>query len=140
MTEPGLAIAHVVLSLDVGGLERVVATLAGAQHVAGDRVGVYCLDRAGALAGPLPQAGIAVHTVGRNARGFDPAAVWRLARLLRADGVRIIHCHNYGALVYGALAARLVRGARVVYTVHGAVTSSRRSTARFLKLGIVNEV
>jgi glycosyltransferase involved in cell wall biosynthesis len=140
MKEPGLAIAHVVLSLDVGGLERVVATLAGAQHAAGNRVGVYCLDRAGTLAGPLPQAGVSVHTVGRSARGFDPAAVLRLARMLRTDGVRIIHCHNYGALVYGALAARLVRGARVVYTVHGAVTSSRRSTARFLKLGIVHEV
>lgn len=140
MKSPGLSIAHVVLSLDVGGLERVVATLATAQHAAGNRVAVYCLDRAGALAGPLPQAGIAVHTVGRSARGFDPAAVLRLARMLRADGVHIVHCHNYGALVYGALAARLVRGARVVYTVHGAVTSSRRSTARFLKLGIVHEV
>ena len=68
MKEPGLDIAHVVLSLDVGGLERVVATLAGAQHSAGSRVGVYCLDRAGALAGPLPPAGVLVHTVGRSAR------------------------------------------------------------------------
>lgn len=140
MKEPGLAIAHVVLSLDVGGLERVVATLAGAQRAAGNRVGVYCLDRAGALAAPLPPAGVPVHTVGRSARGFDPAAVLRLARMLRAAGVRVVHCHNHGALVYGALAARLVPGARVVYTVHGAVTSSRRSTARFLKLGIVDEV
>jgi len=140
MHEPGHAIAHVVLSLDVGGLERVVATLAQAQHQSGRRVSVCCLDRAGALAEALPPAGVAVHTVGRSARGFDPAAVLRLARLLRADGARIVHCHNYGALVYGALAARLVRGARVVYTVHGAVTSSRRSTARFLKLGIVHEV
>ncbi len=140
MHEPGLAIAHVVLSLDVGGLERVVATLAGAQHAAGQRVSVYCLDRAGVLADPLPRAGVAVHAVGRSARGFDPGAVLRLARLLRAADVRIVHCHNHGALVYGALAARFVRGARVVYTVHGAVTSARRSTARFLKLGIVHEV
>ena len=56
MHEPGHAIAHVVLSLDVGGLERVVATLAQAQHQSGRRVSVCCLDRAGALAEALPPA------------------------------------------------------------------------------------
>jgi glycosyltransferase involved in cell wall biosynthesis len=142
MTPPatGLAIGHVVLSLDVGGLERVVATLSRAQHDAGDRVTVYCLDRDGALAASLPGAGVPVHTVRRSGRGFDASAVLRLARMLRADGVKVVHCHNHGALVYGALAARLVSGARVVYTIHGAITSARRSTARFLKLGLVHEV
>jgi glycosyltransferase involved in cell wall biosynthesis len=136
----GLAIGHVVLSLDVGGLESVVATLAGAQRRAGDRVSVYCLDRDGVLAATLPGAGVPVRVVHRKQRGFDAAAVLRLARMLRADGVQLVHCHNHGALVYGALAARLVRGARVVYTIHGAITSARRSTARFLKLGVVQEV
>ena len=101
---------------------------------------VYCLDRPGALGEPLPGAGIPIHTVRRRARGFDASAVLRLARMLRADGVGIVHCHNHGALVYGALAARLARCARVVYTVHGAKTSQRRATARFLKLGLVHEV
>lgn len=136
----GLTIGHVVLSLDVGGLERVVATLARAQREAGARVSVYCLDRPGALAAPLPDAGVPVHTVGRGGRGFDLGAMLRLARLLRADRVRVVHCHNHGALVYGALAARLVPGTRVVYTVHGAITSARRSTARFLGLGLVHDV
>ena len=142
MKEPGtgLVIGHVVLSLDVGGLERVVATLARAQREAGARVSVYCLDRPGALAGPLPSAGVPVHTVGRGGRGFDVGAMLRLARMLRADGVGVIHCHNHGALVYGALAARLVPGTRVVYTVHGAITSARRSTSRFLRLGLVRDV
>jgi glycosyltransferase involved in cell wall biosynthesis len=142
MKEPGtgLVIGHVVLSLDVGGLERVVATLARAQREAGARVSVYCLDRAGALAGPLPAAGVPVHTVGRGGRGFDVGAMLRLARMLRADGVRVVHCHNHGALVSGALAARLVPGTRVVYTVHGAITSARRSTSRFLRLGLVHDV
>jgi glycosyltransferase involved in cell wall biosynthesis len=139
METDGVVIAHVVLSLDVGGLERVVATLARAQREAGNRVSVYCLDRAGILSAPLPDAGVAVHTVGRSARGFDAAAVLRLARMLSADGSRVIHCHNYGALLYGALAARLVRGTRVVYTAHGAITSARRSTARLQKLGLMHE-
>jgi glycosyltransferase involved in cell wall biosynthesis len=133
-----LAIGHVVPHFDVGGLQRVVATLARARQEAGDRVIVYCLDRAGSLAAPLPGAGIPVHTVRRSQRGFDPAAVLRLARMLRADGVRVVHCHNYTALLYGAIAARLVRGARVVYTIHG--WSTRRSMARFLNLGLIDEV
>ena len=136
----GLTIGHVVLSLDVGGLERVVANLARAQHDRGERVVVYCLDRAGVLSEPLPQAGVPVHTVRRRAPGFDAGAVLRLARMLRADGVGVVHCHNHGALVYGALAARLAPGTRVVYTVHGAKTSQRRATGRFLKLGLVHEV
>lgn len=134
------AIGHVVLSLDVGGLERVVATLAKAQRAAGARVFVYALDRAGALAEPLPAAGVPVRTVGRSQYGFDPGAVMRLARMLRKDGVRIVHGHNYGAVWYGALAARLMRGTRVIYTIHGAVTSARRSTSRLLHLGLVNDV
>lgn len=142
MTLPAapFTIGHVVLSLDVGGLERVVATLAGAQHRAGARVIVYCLDRAGDLAEPLPEAGIPVHVVGRGGRGFDASALLRLARRLRADGVGVVHCHNHGALVYGALAARMARGPRVVYTVHGAKTSGRRATRRFMRLGLVHEV
>lgn len=136
----GLTIGHVVLSLDVGGLERVVATLAAAQHTAGSRVFVYCLDRTGALAEPLPPAGIPVRLARRRARGFDPAAVWRLALMLRSDGVNVVHCHNHGALVYGALAARLAGCPRVVYTVHGAKTSQRKATGRFQQLGLVREI
>jgi len=134
------AVAHIVLSLDVGGLERVVASLAITQHKGGQGVIVVGLDRAGALAASLPGDEIPVHVVGRRRSGFDPAAVLRLAALLRRNRIRIVHCHNYGALVYGALAARLVRGVRVVYSVHGAITSARTDTARFLKLGLVHAV
>lgn len=138
---PPLTIGHVVLSLDVGGLERVVATLARAQHDAGARVTVYCLDHPGDLATPLPAAGIPVHAVRRRGRsGLDAGAVLRLSRMLRAEGVSVVHCHNHGALLYGAMAARLAKLSRVVYTVHGAKTSGRRATARLQKLGLVREV
>jgi glycosyltransferase involved in cell wall biosynthesis len=136
----GPTVGHVVMSLDVGGLERVVATLSRAQHQAGARVVVYCIDRPGALAAPLIAAGVPVHCVRRRPRGFDAGTVVRLARMLRADGVSLAHCHNHGALVYGALAARLAGCARVVYTVHGANASGRRTTAHFQRLGLLREV
>jgi glycosyltransferase involved in cell wall biosynthesis len=135
-----LAVGHVVLSLDVGGLERVVATLARAQHEAGARVVVYCLDGAGVLAQPLPAAGVPVRVVHRRARGIDARAVLRLARMLRRDAVTIVHCHNHAAMVYGALAARLAARPRVVYTVHGARTSARRATGRWQRMGLLREV
>ena len=50
------------------------------------------------------------------------------------------HCHNYGALVYGSLAARLGTRAGVVYTIHGAQTSARRATRRFQRLRLVDRV
>jgi glycosyltransferase involved in cell wall biosynthesis len=63
-----------------------------------------------------------------------------MARALREDGVDIVHCHNYGPLVYGALSARMSAQRGVVYTAHGAKTSARRATRRFQRLGLVGPI
>jgi len=132
-------VGHVVQSLEIGGLERVVATLAG-RSGARYTGPVYCLDRDGFLAGALRERGVAVHTVARSPRGFDPAALWRLAGRMRRDRLDIVHCHNYAALVYGALAALVAGNLPVVYTIHGAKTSRRRATRVFQRLRLADVV
>lgn len=112
-----LSVVHVVASLDVGGLERVVLDLV--THADRTRVNprVVCLEHAGALAPRFTAAGIPVDclppTSGMTGR------ILRLARLLRDVGADIMHAHNVKAHLHGALAARLAGVPVSVSTKHG---------------------
>ncbi len=128
-------IAHVVLSLDPGGTERLVIDLARrCAQTYGTRV--YCLDRRGEWADELDRARIPVHVVGRRP-GLDLRVAWRLRQLTAQHGVRVLHCHQYTPFVYGALSSLPRRAVRVVFTEHGRLsdappTPRRRRANRFL--------
>ena len=59
-------IVHVVESLDVGGLERVVLSLADWQRSRGDRSDIVCLFHEGALAAQSRAAGIPVSSINKK--------------------------------------------------------------------------
>jgi glycosyltransferase involved in cell wall biosynthesis len=112
-----LTVVHVVASLDVGGLERVVLDLV--THADRTRITprVVCLEHPGALAPRFVAAGIPVDclapTVGMTRR------ILRLARFLRETGADVMHAHNVKAHLHGALAARLAGVPVSVSTKHG---------------------
>lgn len=138
MKRPG-TVAHLVQNLDVGGLERVVINLMTGTDPARYRALLYTLGPGGALADGVERRGFAVRRLAK-AKGLDHRLFLRLARCLRADGVRVVHSHNYSPLVYGAVAGRLARVSGHVYTAHGAKTASRRETRRFQRLGLVDDI
>jgi glycosyltransferase involved in cell wall biosynthesis len=109
-------VMQVVLSLRVGGLERVVVDLVN--HARDEfRFVVCCLEEPGAWAGEiLPSRGkvVALH----KKPGVDWRMFWKIARLARAENVQVIHTHNSTAHLYGAIAARFAR-AKVLHTEHG---------------------
>ncbi|MGK3998152.1 glycosyltransferase family 4 protein [Sorangium sp. So ce1024] len=120
-------IAHVVLSLNVGGLERVVLRLL--ERTARDRFApiVCALQEPGALAEELARLDVPLVVIPRKP-GLDPGLPVRLSAWLRREGIRLVHTHNPGPHLYGALAARLARaaglpggggGPRVIHTKHG---------------------
>ncbi|WP_437278635.1 glycosyltransferase [Sorangium sp. So ce375] len=119
-------VAHVVLSLNVGGLERVVLRLL--DRMARDRFApvVCALEEPGALAEELARLGVPLVVIPRGP-GLDPGLPVRLAAWLRREGIRLVHTHNPGPHLYGALAAGFARaaallggaGPRVVHTKHG---------------------
>lgn len=117
-------ICHVVLSLDVGGLERVVLRLLSRLDRSRWTPVVVALDEPGALAGGLGRLGIPLRVMGRGA-GLDADLAVRLSALLRQEGARLVHTHNTAAHLYGSIAAHLARGRdegrgpRVVHTKHG---------------------
>lgn len=129
-----LSVAHVVLSLEPGGTEKLVLDLA-ARCSRSSATRVFCLDRAGDWASELTSTDVPVHVVGRRP-GLDWGVAWRLRRLSAAHRVDVLHCHQYTPFVYGAIAALMRPGLRVVFTEHGRLSdappSGRRTAANKL--------
>ncbi len=140
MAMPGgdaLRVTHVVLSLDVGGLERVVLDLVRRGRSLGQRPAVICLERRGELAGDAEAAGAEVICLGKPP-GIRPEVVGRIAVALRGLGPGAIHTHQIAALFYAGPAARLLGSRSIVHTEHGdhlarCVGPSARARARLLR-------
>jgi L-malate glycosyltransferase len=67
---------------------------------------------------------------------FNPLGIFRLAKLLRQSGVKIVHSHGYKSDVMGLIAARL-SGVRVISTPHGWSRGTDKKLAAFETLGRV---
>jgi glycosyltransferase involved in cell wall biosynthesis len=107
---------QVVLSLRVGGLERVVVDLVN--HASDEfRFVVCCLEEPGPWAGEIPPAKGKVVALNKKA-GVDWRLIWKIASLAREERIDVIHTHNSTAHFYGSVAARFTR-ARVLHTEHG---------------------
>src|SRR5690242_4535129 len=77
-----LRVIHVVLSLDVGGLERIVVDLVREGGRLGQRVSVLCLERPGTLAPQVEALGSAVVCTGKR-RGMRVETIGRIEAVLR---------------------------------------------------------
>ena len=113
-----LRVVHVVLSMDVGGLERVVLDLVREASHVGQKTAVICLERPGTLAAQVEQLGSTVYCVHKT-----PGLRLRIVRSLRSvlEDFRpdVVHTHQIGALLYAGAAARRLNVPVVVHTEHG---------------------
>ncbi len=113
-------IVHLVRSLELGGLERLVCQLAIQRHRRAHercRTSILCLDQLGPLADVASQHGVFVQLVGMQGGRFQ--TMGRLCAALRQAEVDILHCHNLTALTYGGVAAAACRLPGSVFTKHG---------------------
>ncbi|MGH6976063.1 MAG: glycosyltransferase, partial [Stellaceae bacterium] len=98
-------IVHVITDLGAGGAERMLLRLVTRstrfRHV------VVSLTRGGALVTALRDAGIAVRELDMRRGIFSPAAVFRLARIIRRERPALVQTWLYHADLIGLLAARL---------------------------------
>lgn len=113
-----MKIVHLVESLDVGGLERVVVSLAAAQRRKGHDVAIACLFHEGPLAGEARALGIEVWVCDKR-DGLDGRAVRRLRRVLRERRAEVLHTHNPIPHYYGVAAAFGLGFGCIVNTRHG---------------------
>jgi glycosyltransferase involved in cell wall biosynthesis len=109
-------IVHVTESLEYGGAERVVVTLANSQR-ARHVVSVVCAKREGELTAQLARD-VDVLCLGKG-EGNSIRAVLRLARFLRKCEPDVVHTHDWGVFLDAVWAARIARVQHVVHSVHG---------------------
>jgi sugar transferase (PEP-CTERM/EpsH1 system associated) len=126
-----LGVTHVVLTLDVGGLERNVVNQVREGQRLGQRVDIVCLERPGTLAPRVEAMGGRVIALDKRP-GLRPDLVMRLRRVLRALRPDVVHTHQLATLLYGGAAARSLRVPVVVHTEHGRERYATRLKTRLL--------
>jgi glycosyltransferase involved in cell wall biosynthesis len=109
---------YVIWSLEVGGAERIVESLASGIDRRRFVPSVACLNRPGRLAETLRAQGIPVVALDKRP-GCDRTLLWRLVRLMKRLRVDVVHTHLWGANVWGRLAARLAGVPVVLAHEHG---------------------
>ena len=107
-----LNVVHIVEDLKIGGLEKVIATIATGLDKENFNVMVWCLSKGGQIYDELKTAGIAVETL--NMKSWrNPLFLLSLALKFRRSKVDIVHAHGYTATTIGRLAAFLA-GVKVI--------------------------
>jgi glycosyltransferase involved in cell wall biosynthesis len=122
-----LSVVHVVLSLEIGGLERVVADLVRKARSLGQKVSVLCLERTGALAHEVQALGARVECMNKSP-GLRLGLIGDIAAKLRDLKPDVVHTHQVGALFYCSRAVRKANVPILVHTEHGKHYSSRLRT------------
>lgn len=120
MTEAGrprLRVEMVLPTLEVAGMEHVVAQLSTALYDRGHSVGITCVNSEGAMAPDLRASGIRVAHIPADGRRsyLWPVGLRRWFQTITPDVVQI---HNEPWLK-AALAARQARVPLVLFTLHG---------------------
>jgi glycosyltransferase involved in cell wall biosynthesis len=113
-----LHIAHGVLSLDVGGLERIVLNLTRTAIRKGHRVSILCVEKLGTLAAEAEAIGANVRSLEKPS-GRHPDFVHRAKSVLDDWNPDVIHSHQIGAAWYLGQAARQIGRIPVLHTEHG---------------------
>jgi glycosyltransferase involved in cell wall biosynthesis len=113
-----LKIVHVVLSLDIGGLERVVLSLVQQAGQLRQDVSVLCIERPGAMAAQFEALGVPVRCIGKKP-GLKFSTIGKIKNNLEQQRPDVVHTHQIGALFYAGPAARKLEVPVVVHTEHG---------------------
>ncbi len=118
MTDNCITIAHVVLSLEIGGMESVIAQLATGVDSKRFRTVIICLQKKGAIGEELSRQGIKVILADKMTPKVSFLYPKVLIDLLKKEQVDIVHTHS-GCWHKTAIAALLAGTKGVVYTEHG---------------------
>jgi glycosyltransferase involved in cell wall biosynthesis len=127
-TNRRIKILHVLFTLDPGGMENGVVNVARALPADRFEIHVACLERSGAFAQRLQQPEN-VHVIGK-APGFSLRTVLALARVIRRVQPHVIHSHNLGPLIYGALASGFGKWKPLLQGEHSLLPPHERTARR----------
>ena len=126
-----IVVAHVILSLEIGGMEQVVVDLVKAIDRGRFEPVVICLMRLGPLGEELRALGLSVHLLPPLTPIVSFLYPAPLVKILRQVGAEVVHVHS-GCWIKGVVGARLCGVKRVIYTLHGA-TYGRICTQKLME-------
>lgn len=128
-TDRPLRILHVVLTMEVGGAEKLVFDMIRHPVFAASRPAVACLDAVGTLGAKLEEENYRVFFKNRKS-GLDWGVVPWLRQIIRQEQIEVVHAHQYTPLFYTVPAALWPARRKVVYTEHGRFYPDRKSWKR----------
>lgn len=115
---PRRRVCHLSMTLQTGGLERLLVDFGRFHHRDRYHLRFVALDLLGPPADDLRRLGFEVDTLGFGVVS-KLTLLRRLSRLLRDEQIDILHTHNTYAQFYGTIAARLAKVPVVINTQHG---------------------
>jgi len=124
-------ILHVILSMQVGGAERLVYDMVRHPAFAEMQPIICCLDTLGELGEKLLNDGYKVFCKGRSP-GLDLTVIPWLYTIIKKENIEVIHAHQYSPLFYTVPAALLAGRKKVIYTEHGRFYPERKSWKRWI--------
>lgn len=121
-----ITIAQVVLSLEIGGMETVIANIA--RNIDQDifRLIVICLKKIGPIGHELQKEGFKVIQIKRMVKKISFFYPKRLVDTLRREKVDIVHSHS-GCWHKAAIAGKYSRVKGIIYTEHGRLVPDNNS-------------
>ncbi|MBD3304739.1 glycosyltransferase [candidate division KSB3 bacterium] len=135
--QPPLRVMQLVLSLGIGGTEKLVSDIVHRVEKQLVSPSVCCLDDIGYFGERLRDEGFRVSTLHRTP-GIDWRLIDRLAHLIQHDQIEVIHAHHYSPYFYGLLAScytrlrRWGKAPKIVFTEHGRLYPERKHRKRML--------
>jgi glycosyltransferase involved in cell wall biosynthesis len=126
-----LKVTHVVLSLDVGGMERNVLNQIRQGQRLGQQVSILCIEQPGEMAARAEAMGARVVCVHKRP-GVRPGIIIPIRAALRNLQPDVVHTHQIGPLFYTGLATRALRVPLLVHTEHGRMNYGGRWRTRML--------
>lgn len=130
VAEP-FGVAHLAFSFQTGGMERLLVEFARRADRQRFHLHFFSLTDRGVPADDIEESGWPVCCLAKPP-GFRWRAVWQLKQAFRQHQIQVVHTHNTGAMIYGALAARWAGVRAVIHTRHGQrFGASRRQTWTF---------
>ena len=124
MKQQPINVMQLVLSLIIGGTEKLVYEIA--QRVNRDEVSpvVCCLDEIGVFGEKLREAGVPVYVLNRRP-GLDWSLLPKLRDIIIKERIDVIHAHQYTPYFYGLMASLYSKATlapsrpEIVFTEHG---------------------
>ena len=132
MRKRKINILHLVLSLNIGGLEHIVYNLTSRLDKTRFNVFICCLDEFGNLKDKFKNLNIDPILLKRKERGVDWLLPIKLARIIKQKQINIIHTHNFSPNFYGSIAGQLSLVPKIITTQHNRRFFERLSFKRLL--------